>query len=221
MPKRYNKRKVTRYSKRKKVSPSKNLGPLAVNVKTKFIYSDRFTLNPGIGGIVAAHAFSCNGLFDPNITGTGHQPRGFDQLIGVLYDHATVIAAKATIYLTNTDSANAQMVQLYINDGPSIAVGFDDGLERRYIKTRMLSAEGSGNNCATMSIALNPNRFLGVGNPLSSQELKNSATANPTEQCYFIVGAVPLNTVDVGAVECAIRIEYTTICQEPRQPSAS
>ena len=43
-----------------------------------------------------------NSLFDPNLSGLGHQPRGFDQLMAV-YEKYTVVAAKITVcYVSNT-----------------------------------------------------------------------------------------------------------------------
>jgi len=48
-------------------------------------YSDYFQLTT-TSGAVSTYVFAANGLYDPNITGTGHQPMGFDQLLQ-FYNH--------------------------------------------------------------------------------------------------------------------------------------
>ncbi len=55
----------------------------------KLRYCDRLEIDPGASSALGEHFFSCVGLFDPDITGTGHQPMGFDQYMA-LYDHYQV-----------------------------------------------------------------------------------------------------------------------------------
>lgn len=205
----------------KKPSPSRNLGPLGVKLKTKFIYNDRIVLNAA-AGLAANFVFSANGVFDPNVTGGGHQPRGFDQLIGVLYDHCVVIASKITVRAANTDPTQTQALSLFLKDSNAVSTTVEDNLEQRYIKTKLLAPLGSGTNSASLSMAANPNKFLGIAAPLSSSELKNSAAANPVEQAFWIVSANGMNVVSNPiALDCLVTIEYTCICIEPRQPAIS
>jgi hypothetical protein len=58
-------------------------------------YATNFQLTVS-GGAVASYVFAANGLFDPDITGTGHQPMGFDQMM-VQYNHYCVMAAKIKV----------------------------------------------------------------------------------------------------------------------------
>ena len=47
-------------------------------------------------GLAGNHFFSANGCFDPNVTGTGHQPMGFDQMM-LFYEQYTVVRSKISI----------------------------------------------------------------------------------------------------------------------------
>jgi hypothetical protein len=64
------------------------------------VYSEKVTFTM-TSGALASYVFSGNGLYDPNITGTGHQPYGYD-LYNVLYRRYVVHSSniKATFMLT-------------------------------------------------------------------------------------------------------------------------
>lgn len=223
MPRRYknNRRYKRKYKRRNYVSPSKNLGPLAVKTKSKFIYHEDFGIQSGVSGVPGSYVFSMNGLYDPNITGTGHQPRGWDQLM-TLYDHAVVIYAKATLWCANEDATFPQQVTLSIHDGPVATLDKNAVMENRYIKSKVLAARGSGKSNGVLSIACNPNKFLARTKPLSDPHLKNSTSSNPTEQAYLHIHVAPMNfNADATNVYCKVRIEYTAVLLEPTNPGTS
>jgi len=71
-------------------------------------YSDTFEMSSTSGAIVAQQ-FRVNALFDPDYTGTGHQPRGFDQWCASggpyhvyrVLEHRVVLRAMASTGSTN------------------------------------------------------------------------------------------------------------------------
>jgi len=75
-------------------------------------YAESFGLTTGAsGGCGAEQAFILNSLFDPNYTGTGHQPYGFDQ-ISPLYASYLVHAVKVTL-LVSTIGGTAEIALVY------------------------------------------------------------------------------------------------------------
>ena len=71
--------------------------------KVRLRYVTEITLNAsGVG--LSAHYFSANGMFDPDVTGTGHQPLYYDQWM-VNYEHYQVLGSK--IKVTALPSQNA------------------------------------------------------------------------------------------------------------------
>lgn len=60
----------------------KSSTPMARELFTTLRYVESVVLQSNVisGLSNSAYVFSLNGLFDPNITGTGHQPRGYDQI---------------------------------------------------------------------------------------------------------------------------------------------
>lgn len=61
----------------------------------KLKYSTDIQLNATAASI-DVHVFSANGLYDPDVTSTGNQPRLFDQYMA-LYNHYTVVAAAISV----------------------------------------------------------------------------------------------------------------------------
>lgn len=87
-------RRTTRRRKNRDtlVNPSRSLLPNRFH--TKLVYSDFFTQTTPGSGLIAWKQFAMNGLFDPDITGFGHQPMGFDQLCPTLYQSYVVTGCK-------------------------------------------------------------------------------------------------------------------------------
>lgn len=219
----YNKRKRTYRKKRqyRRKGPSTVMGPLSNRLKTTMIYHDSFTLDVGAAGTPAIYQFTANGLYDPNITGVGHQPRGFDQLTP-LYDHYVVIGCKLTVTAQNTDTGNANILAMLVKDNTTALLSDNDILENRYVKYTTLAPEGSGPNTKSMTIKVNPNKFLGRSKPLADSELKGSSSANPFEQCFIQLYAIPMpGAFDTNRLYCRVRIEYTALWIEPKQPAQS
>ena len=67
-------------------------------------YVDVITIDPGAAA-TASHVFRANSLFDPDATGTGHQPLMFDEY-AELYGEYRVLSSKITITPMVDDSSN-------------------------------------------------------------------------------------------------------------------
>lgn len=97
MVRKYQKKHAKRAAKRKGgrrlTNVNKSLGPFAQRYITTMKYSDTFTLGSLGDG---TYRFNLNNLYDPNRTGVGHQPYGFDQLVPI-YNRYRVIACSYAV----------------------------------------------------------------------------------------------------------------------------
>jgi len=75
--------------------------PMPSTFPTRLRYFSVFTLNPGAAGSAGVQVFSANGLYDPDITSTGHQPRGFDQS-SAMYKTFQVIKRMITVWFSRS-----------------------------------------------------------------------------------------------------------------------
>jgi hypothetical protein len=191
----------------------------AKSVRMLLRYADTFSLTSTTGA-VASYVFSANGLYDPNITGTGHQPMGFDQMM-VSYDHYTVLGARIRI--------NARVGSV-TNTFPTVAVSISASAtpitnsqqitECGNAVLQFLYPQGIYGGMRTLENAVNISKFGGVRDILDNPYYRGDIAANPAEQLYFHV-----QTWDTELITCAtsidVVIEYEAIFTEPRQLSQS
>lgn len=190
---------------------------------TKLRYQENATINPATG-VPGVHIVSANGCYDPNITGTGHQPRGFDELM-TLYDHYTVIGAKivATFVLREGIPHDSMNVGIALKDATGIETA-NGYLEGRNVRSKVLrGTDGPGTSCnsVTLSLKASTRKFLGRTKPLSDPELKGTVSGNPTEQSYFHLFAQSIQVGDASPLDVTYRIDYLVVLTEPKQPGQS
>ena len=159
-------------------------------------------------------------MFDPDLTGSGHQPRNFDQM-HLLYDHNIVIGAKVRIDCHNNDENRGAYVIATIRDSAGSATNYTDYTESSNSQWKILGIGGSGSADKTLNLKINPNQFLGRSKPLADPELKGSATTQPQEQCYLHVSGMCIDQFSPCSVNIMVSIEYTAIFIEPKQPPQS
>lgn len=118
IPKRLGRKLMRRYRKKKSTTlvNTSALSPIPPRYITKMKYAESYTLS-GTG--LRTQQMNLNSLFDPNRSGLGHQPYGFDQLCGpagsALYNRYRVYRCDYVISVAN-DTYNIQYAVLNTND---------------------------------------------------------------------------------------------------------
>ncbi len=204
------------------------LFPVSVRKRAQLYYESGLGLTAPTSGNVVTYFFSANGMFDPNITGTGHQPIGFDQMM-LMYEQVTVVASsiQVTFNLGTGLSVNCG-VALYPDasglTNPSQLV--ENGL-LRYIPITSGSNTFQNQHMRTVvRLDCDVARYFGrkgVRVLLNDDNLYTTAAANPVEQVYFGVVAWQISpdgttttTIGFDAI-----IEYDCIYWEPRKLTES
>lgn len=93
-------------------------------------------------GLNFDRVFNLNSAFDPYRTGTGHQPREFDQWAAI-YGRYRVDRVDVTAMYTNTPSDGAICTLLASNDATNLTV-LDDIIEQPFSVWKPFSAGGQG-----------------------------------------------------------------------------
>jgi len=163
-------------------------------------------------------------MFDPNITGTGHQPLGFDQMM-LLYEQYTVVRSRITVELLNSNTTALSRAAVYLSPDAVILSDPNRAVENGLLVTKLLfpnvtfmSAKQFNLDCNIMSYF---GRQLNPRNIVNDPELFGTSAANPTEQVYFVISAWdPFGTNTLGYF-FNVTIEYDAIFWEPRKLTES
>jgi len=170
----------------------------------KFRYSDLITIDPA-AGLTASHLFNANGLFDPNQTGTGHQPYGFDQWMAI-YNHYIVESSKITVKFISsnisTTSTSIFIGGVALKDDTSVETDVNTIREAKSSRYTLVPAqeERSVTNYFNKKTIFR-NSEDGV--------LRGTASANPSETCVFQIFVQPVDyTSDTVQVKCMVTVDY-------------
>lgn len=145
-----------------KVTVWRGLGIVPDVYRTKLKYNE--LLNRGPVSPIDTYVFNANSVFDPNQTGTGSQPTGFDQLMG-LYYRCLVLGCKIKIKLANQATVAFYMsVVPTVGSSTSFPTGYNDAVRLPYAKSICVGGI-AGSNVKYLSSYVNCGKF--VGNPKS------------------------------------------------------
>lgn len=142
-------------------------------------------------GSFATYAWRANGLFDPNRTGTGHQPMYYDNCAAI-WDHFTVLKSYAKITVTPlTQNTTAYGFCAWLDDDNTPPTTFQGAQEQGSSSTKIVAA--NSNDSQILNIAFDARKIFG-GNPLANDNLQGAtAGTDPVEEQYFFVGLQGLN----------------------------
>jgi len=192
----YNKKKRKRRGRRrmKYRKRRKNLRvgfPLKYTCKLR--YTDTIVLDAPSDG-TAYHTFRANNIYDPDYSGTGHQPRHFDMLAEI-YDNYTVIGSKlsAKIVGYSNSSDDAQAIGIRISPDASlqtpntdIAALHEMGRSAATTWTMVKSTEPL--QTRTITKKWSQRRMKTIGGSTNDDVLMGTTTgAGPGKQDYFTV----------------------------------
>lgn len=188
--------------------------PEARQHRTTLRYFGNFiSVDPGAGGTAATHVFSANGLYDPDITGVGHQPIGFDQFM-VMYDHYTVVGAKMVAYFQNIDTNYAQYGTITCRDSSVVSTDTREIIENGYVSICYLGPTGTAKVIGSCATSVDIAKFLGRSSALADNQLKGGAGSNPAEQVFFHVSGFPVGQADAASIRINVIIDYDVIFHE-------
>jgi hypothetical protein len=183
-------------------------------------YVEGISINAGTGTL-GLHLFRANSCFDPNYTGTGHQPNGFDQW-SAFYNHYVVTHSKITTHFT-IDSSAAISAGIMV-----CGVSLTDDVTSTTSPSLMLEQSQTAKTTGVFNLYNNPRRVSKTYDPKvffnvtdvndNWKRLGALISANPDEEAYFtIYVGSPLSSLDVPSVNVLVEIEYTVMFSEPKE----
>lgn len=183
-------------------------------------YSDTTTLTT-TSGILQNYNIRANGCFDPNATGIGHQPMGWDQWT-TAYNHYVVLGAKITCNwsLNGTGTASNSVVGCYLADDVSTAYTTYGGF--------IESKRGTHRFCVVPRNTVKTTSNYSAKKFFNVKDVKDNldrigavVTADPSDQAFFICWAQPLDQTTTEVIRLVYTVEYLVSFSEPKEGTES
>jgi len=182
-------------------------------LRCKLTYCDYYTINPGAGGAAGVYVFSANGLYDPNITGVGHQPAGFDELMAIWSEYI-VIGSTIKTYFRCTESQQPGMIAIAVKKSATalndLRIYIENG---EIVHGKVEGFDSGGPSIASLSYRCDMNQAK--TNLLTDPDFLGTASANPFEQRYYHVIVQAFDaTSDLAAWQMWTEIEYDVLLRD-------
>jgi len=203
------------------ISIRNNVYGFPKSLRTRLRYNESVNLTSTVGAL-AKYIFSMNGCYDPNTTGTGHQPLYFDQFSAV-YNHYTVISSKATLIFTatNTDQ-NDELITIgtTLDDDATTATDINTLCEMNTSKHSTISQLTGGFNQRYFVCSFDCKKDLNI-NPFDAASVAGAAyTANPSEETKLCLFGQSYAASTI-TVQVDVTIVYDVIFTEQHTPTQS
>jgi hypothetical protein len=183
-------------------------------------YVDNVTLTSTVGG-QAYYQFRVNSLFDPDLSGTGHQPRGYDQLCSSTGPYQTyrVHGVSARIIVPPSGS-NVWNIAAGFSDSSTVSagasgqgIGLSCAEQPGWIGTVIPADAGTAHEMvfkATMGQIQNvPQAAIA-----SEDNYAAAYNANPVDTAYFTVTG-NIITASTGSIFVGVMLEFDVTFEDP------
>lgn len=171
-----------------------------------------FTVTTLAGG---QYVFKLNGMFDPNTTGTGHQPYGFDQMMNI-YQRYCVLRARYKInFSPSNDRINVGCIAAStVTTTVADAATYNLAAESPHSRTKALSY--GGGPPANFNAVVSTNVLLGTTRTqmMADDLFQGTQTTDPTNLTVLTIFWYNPSLVSVTASFNA-QIEYEAMLFDP------
>lgn len=182
--------------------------PFPKQLRNTLRYCD--VINSTMTAGIAKHVFKANGMYDPDVTGVGHQPLYFDQ-VSAIYDHWTVVASRIRVVPMTAAGFNI-LFTLYMDDDTVTVTSAEEAMEQPNCKWTAINPSVA--KIPTLYGKFNASASMGSFDPLAADSLKGTSVADPTELSYFVVQAHEESGSLNTTINYAIQIEYDVVWTE-------
>lgn len=209
--------------RRRRGAPRRNKAGILPDRKIATLrYVDHFLQNADTSLTVTQ--WRANSLFDPDLTGVGHQPRGFDQWM-TLYQKYAVLSSTITVRAWSRSSLEPVAFSIQTSEtGITNDLNLIDMMENNPRTTRLgcYRADGGGHRGMFLRTSVNVAKFLNrSGGIADDPDLQGDVTANPAKQITYFLNSVRVGSVNGGAVAVVLSISYRVMFLEPHKHAVS
>lgn len=192
---------------------NRSLQPIA----NRYICKQKYGTFVTTSSLSGQYIFNLNSCFDPDRTGIGHQPMGYDQLAG-LYNKYRVISCGWRVQLPLSSGANAYSVGCLPSNDASI-VWNDFGEMTEVSRTKYIT-QNSGAPAATLSGKINLATLVGKTKSqyMSDDTFAANVLTSPSEVMLLYLQTFSTGTgLATGGINLQVLLEFTVEYFDPKR----
>lgn len=181
----------------------------------KLVYRQNFSLTTSTGFVY--NLFRGNSLFDPDQSGTGHQPYYRDQL-ATLYNNYRVLGSKITVVFTSgTDGLGyVGVAPQTTTSAPSVLTDMMEEPYGRYKATTGYQAKGQ----TIVKNYMKTKKMFGMKSILYDDTCAAAMGSNPTQQWYWNVWGIAVDSLNISQF-ATVQLTYYVRCENRVLPGGS
>lgn len=177
------------------------------------VYCQQGVLSPASSGLGAVQVFRANSLYDPDLSGVGHQPR-YRDIMASVYERYAVESSSIEVCFWAPGSSSAGQCNVYVTlrpsdtDDPSTASSWETIEENGAIRTKPLGARDGGHDVTKCYQRYSARAMFG-SSAMGEDDLSALFGANPSKSPIFAIGVCPINPSDlIGGIRYTVKIKY-------------
>jgi len=171
-----------------------------------------------VSGSIGKQVIYLNSTYDPDNTGTGHQPL-YRDTYAAIYDQYAVVSATLTVTFV-INAAQACIVGAVVEDDNTTSSSVTTLMEQNLGEHRLVPMATGSPNTHTFTVKWDCKRDLGI-DPYASESYKTAVGSNPTEVASMLLYAVPADGAASTTTFANITLEQVVLWTELTTPTGS
>jgi len=190
-------------------------------------YDSNFHHNSATGLLVCQY-FRANDLYDPDATGVGHQPVGFDQAM-LFWEQFCVFSSKISVMFMSNSNTPVR-VGIFLNPDTTNPTSTTALMENGYLVSKVLfgasstTAGGSAHTIGRLDFTFNAPRYFSSANKetyFANRDFTGTVASSPTEMAYFGIFTFDMAGNATYDIYYDVTISYDARFWEPRKIAPS
>lgn len=173
----------------------------------KLTYTDKIELSPA-GGSTNYYTFRANGPYDPDYSGTGHQPRYWD-LVTPGWKEYTVLGSKITVqFLPSTASDSAQPGVYWLQESGGTANAYGSIQDAREDRQQIMPSAPTDGHVPDISKTFSLKALAGSKYGVADDQYTSLVSSTPPTQRYFILTGGSIGSGAASTMFFLVTIDY-------------
>jgi len=177
-------------------------------------YADQYAVSALAAGTRTSQTIRGNGMYDPDQTGTGHQPRGFDQ-IAALYNYYCVTASSIRVRFSSAAAGNGVLIGLQAD--ATVATAPVSTTVTEFMESFPYNVLCSNTDGSQSVVQLTDKRTTRAmsSTPVPDSENTSAVTTNPANEWYWKIVVFNANPTSSVTGSLFVDIWYEAEFSEP------